>query len=159
MVISVQCSNFDFYQFENFVKNNQIFVHEQNLVKHLQDLMKCLVSLKSDITSSTATTSKIKQTLNILKTIKKLDMFDDMSQLDFTGALKGLLMLQETFQLDPKEFIEVEKTADQLGIQILGVMHSHTASRAYPSETDVRDANQFDPFGLWYYIILTPSKR
>ena len=59
------------------------------------------------------------------------------------------------YQLDPKEFIEVEKTADQLGIQILGVMHSHTASKAYPSETDVRDANQFDPFGLWYYIIVS----
>ena len=60
-----------------------------------------------------------------------------------------------SYAQDPKEFIEVEKTADQLGIQILGVMHSHTASKAYPSETDVRDANQFDPFGLWYYIIVS----
>ena len=59
------------------------------------------------------------------------------------------------YQLDPKEFIEVEQTADQLGIQILGVMHSHTASEAYPSETDVRDANQFDPFGIWFYLIVS----
>ena len=59
------------------------------------------------------------------------------------------------YQLDPKEFIEVEQTADRLGIQILGVMHSHTVSKAYPSATDVRDANQFDPFGLWYYIIVS----
>tara|TARA_B100000902_G_C26577462_1_gene559476 strand:- start:130 stop:543 length:414 start_codon:yes stop_codon:yes gene_type:complete len=59
------------------------------------------------------------------------------------------------YQLDPKEFIEVEQRADHLGIQILGVMHSHTVSEAYPSETDVRDASQFDPFGLWHYIIVS----
>ena len=59
------------------------------------------------------------------------------------------------YQLDPKEFIQVEQKADRLGMQILGVMHSHIASEAYPSETDVRDANQFDPFGIWYYLIVS----
>ena len=59
------------------------------------------------------------------------------------------------YQLDPKEMIEVEMKADALGIQIIGVMHSHTASAAEPSETDVRDASQFDPFGLWHYVIVS----
>tara|TARA_Y100001970_G_C14144545_1_gene809100 strand:+ start:676 stop:1089 length:414 start_codon:yes stop_codon:yes gene_type:complete len=59
------------------------------------------------------------------------------------------------YQLDPKEMIEVEQKADELDIQIIGVMHSHTASEAYPSATDVRDATQFDPFGLWHYIIVS----
>ncbi len=59
------------------------------------------------------------------------------------------------YQLDPKEMIEVELEADALDIEIIGVMHSHTASEAYPSATDVRDAIQFDPFGLWHYIIVS----
>ncbi|MEC7924467.1 MAG: M67 family metallopeptidase [Actinomycetota bacterium] len=59
------------------------------------------------------------------------------------------------YQLDPKEMIAVEMKADALGIQIIGVMHSHTASAAEPSETDVHDASQFDPFGLWHYIIVS----
>ena len=59
------------------------------------------------------------------------------------------------YQLDAKEMIEVETKADELGIQIIGVMHSHTHTEAYPSPTDVRDAAQFDPFGSWHYIIVS----
>lgn len=59
------------------------------------------------------------------------------------------------YQLDAKEMIEVEAKADELGIQIIGVMHSHTHTEAYPSPTDVRDAAHFDPFGSWHYIIVS----
>ena len=38
---------------------------------------------------------------------------------------------------------------------MLGVMHSHTHTSAYPSPTDVRDATAFDPFGAFHYVIVS----
>ena len=61
----------------------------------------------------------------------------------------------EIYQLDGVEMMAVESRADDAGIQIVGVMHSHTHTTAYPSPTDVRDAAAFDPFGAWHYIIVS----
>lgn len=61
----------------------------------------------------------------------------------------------ELYYFDPKEHMEVEKKADESGSGIIGVMHSHTYTAAYPSPTDVEDAGNFDPFGAWHYIIVT----
>ena len=61
----------------------------------------------------------------------------------------------ELYYFDPKEHMEVEKKADDVGKAIVGVMHSHTYTAAYPSPTDVEDATNFDPFGSWHYIIVT----
>ncbi len=59
------------------------------------------------------------------------------------------------YQLDGAEMMAVEGRADDAGIQIIGVMHSHTHTTAYPSPTDVADAAAFDPFGSWHYIIVS----
>lgn len=61
----------------------------------------------------------------------------------------------ELYQLDGQQMIAVEKEADEHGRLIVGVMHSHTHTTAYPSPTDVRDAGAFDPFGAWHYIIVS----
>lgn len=61
----------------------------------------------------------------------------------------------EIYQLDGQEMMAVEARADEAGIQIIGVMHSHTHTTAYPSPTDVADAGAFDPFGAWHYIIVS----
>lgn len=61
----------------------------------------------------------------------------------------------EIYQLDGAEMMAVEGRADEAGLQIIGVMHSHTHTTAYPSPTDVRDAAAFDPFGTWHYIIVS----
>lgn len=61
----------------------------------------------------------------------------------------------ELYYFDPKEHMAVEKKADEAGNSIVGVMHSHTYTAAYPSPTDVKDAGNFDPFGGWHYIIVT----
>ncbi len=38
---------------------------------------------------------------------------------------------------------------------MLGVMHSHTHTTNYPSPTDIGDAERFDPFGLWHFVIVS----
>ena len=62
---------------------------------------------------------------------------------------------QQIYQLDGLEMIQVESQADEAGLAIIGVMHSHTHSTAYPSPTDVADAANFDPFGTMHFIIVS----
>ena len=61
----------------------------------------------------------------------------------------------ELYQLDGVEMMGVERRVDAAGNQILGVMHSHTHTSAYPSPTDVSDAAAFDPFGAFHYVIVS----
>lgn len=41
------------------------------------------------------------------------------------------------YSMDPKEQLRVEKQMRQLGQEMVGIYHSHTASAAYPSSVDV----------------------
>jgi proteasome lid subunit RPN8/RPN11 len=59
------------------------------------------------------------------------------------------------YLLDGQEMLEVEGSADEAGAVLVGVMHSHTHTPAYPSPTDVADAARFDPFGVYTYIIVS----
>ncbi len=59
------------------------------------------------------------------------------------------------YELDGQEMMDVERTADDSGVAVMGVMHSHTHSTNYPSPTDVADAARFDPFGAWRFIIVS----
>jgi proteasome lid subunit RPN8/RPN11 len=43
-----------------------------------------------------------------------------------------------TYRLDPKEQLEVFNEMDDRGWDLYAIYHSHTASEAYPSPTDVR---------------------
>jgi proteasome lid subunit RPN8/RPN11 len=61
----------------------------------------------------------------------------------------------QVYRLDGREMMAVEATADDAGLLVAGVMHSHTHTTAYPSPTDVRDAEAFDPFGAWVFIIVS----
>jgi proteasome lid subunit RPN8/RPN11 len=55
------------------------------------------------------------------------------------------------YTLDPKDYMRVEQSADDRGLAVLGVVHSHTQTEAYPSPTDVAQA--LDP--QWNYAILS----
>jgi proteasome lid subunit RPN8/RPN11 len=61
----------------------------------------------------------------------------------------------QIYRLDGREFLDVESQADAAGLEIIGVMHSHTHTSAYPSPTDVRDAAAADPFGTWHFVIVS----
>ena len=55
------------------------------------------------------------------------------------------------YEIDPKEMLKVDREAQALGADIMGVFHSHTHTDAYPSPTDVRQA--VDP--MWIYVIVS----
>lgn len=50
-----------------------------------------------------------------------------------------------------KAFLQADRDAEANGWQILGVMHSHTHTDAYPSPTDVAQAPDPD----WHYVIVS----
>ena len=55
------------------------------------------------------------------------------------------------YTLDPKDYMKVEQSADDRGLVVIGVVHSHTQTEAYPSATDVAQA----PDPNWNYAILS----
>ena len=62
---------------------------------------------------------------------------------------------REIYVLDGLEMMDVERTADEAGLIVMGVMHSHTHTTNYPSPTDIADAARFDPFGMWHFVIVS----
>lgn len=57
----------------------------------------------------------------------------------------------KVYTIDPKEHLKAELAAEKDGLEVLGVMHSHTHSEAYPSATDVAQA----PDPGWHYLIVS----
>ncbi len=55
------------------------------------------------------------------------------------------------YTIDPKDYLLAERDAEKRGLSILGVMHSHTHTDAYPSPTDVAQAPDPD----WHYVIVS----
>jgi proteasome lid subunit RPN8/RPN11 len=55
------------------------------------------------------------------------------------------------YEIDPKEMLAVDRAAQALGADIMGVFHSHTHTDAYPSPTDVAQA--LDPG--WHYVLVS----
>lgn len=49
------------------------------------------------------------------------------------------------------DYAKAERDADERGITIMGVFHSHTHTDAYPSPTDVAQA--LDP--SWHYVLVS----
>ena len=64
---------------------------------------------------------------------------------------------ERLFVLDGAEMLIAEQDAEAAGHDILGVMHSHTASAAVPSSTDLADAQRFDPFGVFHHLIVSTA--
>ena len=55
------------------------------------------------------------------------------------------------YSLDAREHLRVEIAAESEGLEVIGVMHSHTHSEPYPSTTDVAQA----PDPGWHYVIVS----
>ncbi|MGI9600662.1 MAG: Mov34/MPN/PAD-1 family protein [Acidimicrobiales bacterium] len=76
-------------------------------------------------------------------------------RVDIFYPMKNAAESQKIYLLDGHEQLAVEKAADDAGLSLMGVMHSHTHTTAYPSPTDVEDAARFDPFGAYYFVIVS----
>jgi proteasome lid subunit RPN8/RPN11 len=56
------------------------------------------------------------------------------------------------YRLDPKELYQFLQEIERQGWELLGIYHSHTHTRAYPSATDIELA--FWPDSLYFIISL-----
>lgn len=57
----------------------------------------------------------------------------------------------KVYTIDPRDHLRADRDADERGLEIIGVMHSHTHTEAYPSPTDVAQA----PDPGWHYVIVS----
>jgi proteasome lid subunit RPN8/RPN11 len=57
----------------------------------------------------------------------------------------------KTYTVDSRDLLRAMREAEDRGEAVVGVWHSHTHTRAYPSETDVRQA----PDPTWLYVIVS----
>src|SRR3954469_2686704 len=55
------------------------------------------------------------------------------------------------YTLAPRELLRAELAAEDEGLAVIGVFHSHTHSEPYPSPTDVAQAPDPD----WHYVIVS----
>jgi proteasome lid subunit RPN8/RPN11 len=55
------------------------------------------------------------------------------------------------YTIDSRDHFRVYRETEDAGIDIVGVMHSHTHTEAYPSPTDVAQA----PDPEWHYVIVS----
>ena len=55
------------------------------------------------------------------------------------------------YTVDPSDHLRADRDAESRGLEIVGVMHSHTHTEAYPSPTDVAQA----PDPAWHYVIVS----
>ena len=57
----------------------------------------------------------------------------------------------KVYEIDPRVLLRTFRRADDEGLEVLGVFHSHTHSPAYPSPTDIRQA----PDPRWRYVLIS----
>ena len=57
----------------------------------------------------------------------------------------------KVYTVNPRDFLKADRDAEDRGLAILGVFHSHTHTDAYPSPTDVAQA----PDPGWHYVIVS----
>ena len=59
----------------------------------------------------------------------------------------------DRYLMDSQEFLDADIKTENMGWEFLAFYHSHTHSRAYPSDTDVRMAQQSGYHDVYYVLI------
>jgi proteasome lid subunit RPN8/RPN11 len=55
------------------------------------------------------------------------------------------------YEIDSRVMLQAHRRADDEGLTVMGVFHSHTHTEAYPSPTDVTQA----PDPSWHYVVVS----
>ena len=79
----------------------------------------------------------------------------DLALVDYFHPMRNAAKSATLFELDGQEMLDLERGIDETNRSLIGVMHSHTTTSAYPSPTDVRDAANFDPMGTFHHLIVS----
>lgn len=74
---------------------------------------------------------------------------------DYFHPMRNTKASPTVFALDGQQMLDLERSVEESGRVLVGVMHSHTETSAYPSPTDVRDSAGFDPFGTFRQVIVS----
>ena len=61
----------------------------------------------------------------------------------------------KVYTVSPKDHLRADRDADDDGMAIIGVVHSHTHTEPYPSVTDVDQA----PDPGWHYVIVSLKRE
>jgi proteasome lid subunit RPN8/RPN11 len=56
----------------------------------------------------------------------------------------------QVYSVDPRDHLRIDRQAEDDGLAVIGVFHSHTHTDPWPSPTDVRQA----PDPLWHYVLV-----
>lgn len=54
------------------------------------------------------------------------------------------------YEIEPRDHLRADRDAEDKGLEIIGVFHSHTHTEPYPSPTDVAQA----PDPAWHYLLV-----
>ena len=65
-------------------------------------------------------------------------------------ACRNMAESKIIYTVDPKDHLRIERDAEDRGLAIIGVVHSHTHTEPYPSPTDVAQA----PDPQWHFVII-----
>ena len=57
----------------------------------------------------------------------------------------------KVYEVDSRVLLRAYRRAEEEGVEVIGVFHSHTHSPAYPSATDVAQA----PDPAWHYVLVS----
>ena len=57
-----------------------------------------------------------------------------------------------TYTVDSRDLLKAERAAEAQGVELVGCWHSHTHTDAYPSPTDVRQAEWYP---TWLYVLVS----
>jgi proteasome lid subunit RPN8/RPN11 len=57
----------------------------------------------------------------------------------------------KVYEVDGRDYLRADRDAEANGLELVGVVHSHTHTAAYPSPTDVAQA----PDPAWHYVIVS----
>lgn len=79
----------------------------------------------------------------------------DSDLVDLFHPIANAAQSASLFALDGQQMLDVEAQVHEAGRRIVGVMHSHTKTSAYPSTTDIEGSAAFDPSGVFAHVIVS----
>jgi len=84
-----------------------------------------------------------------------ISVLEGADQVDVFHPMRNAAESAKLFALDGQEMLDLERFVETADRRLIGVMHSHTETSAYPSPTDIRDSARFDPMGTFFHVIVS----
>ena len=76
---------------------------------------------------------------------------DGVTVVDAWYPSPNLAASSRVYTIDPKVHLRADRDAEDRGVELVGVVHSHTHTEPFPSPTDVAQA----PDPAWHYVIVS----